>query len=667
VTDELAVEQAVVDRAYDALAAMRARTQFLFDKIMSTGGFGDLDHEVVMRRRIAVLADSPRPLVFGRLDEARGDRWYIGRRHVEDEHSEPVVIEWRAPVAEPFYQARPGEPRGLVRRRHLMVEAGRLLSIADDVFSDEAGESGEVRLRGGDALLAELERGRTGVMLDIVATIQAEQDDVIRAPLAGVLAVQGGPGTGKTAIGLHRAAFLLYNHPELARSEVMVVGPSRAFLGYIAQVLPSLGEEAVLQVTLADLVPDVRARAVDTDAAQMVKGDARMAAVIARAVADRRGELDGALVVRVGLRRASVEPDELAALVAEQVARGVPYAAGRAALRTRLVNLVSRRLSALDADPQDLTNAARTDPRVRAALDTVWPAVSPRTLVRELFSSDGLLARVADGILDADEQRALRRPRRAPWTIADLPLVDEAHAALVGHTATYGHVVVDEAQDLSPMQLRMIARRAPRGSVTVLGDLAQATAAWTHESWEEVVAHLPTPNGWRATTLTLGYRVPGQVLDFAARLLPEAAPGVPRTESVRRGLHGPRVVGVDAGSLHAVAASEAAALAADGHLVGVIVADGLERDTVRGFASHHVEVGVPERDGILRPVTVLPATAAKGLEFDAVVVVEPHAIVAGSTRGLRLLYVALTRPIQHLVVIHAEPLPRALDLPALRR
>jgi DNA helicase IV len=667
VTDELTVEQSMVDHAYESLAAMRARTQFVFERIMSTGGFGDLDHEVALRRRIALLADSPRPLLFGRIDGSDGVGWYIGRRHVEDEHSEPVVVEWRAPVAEPFYQARPGDPRGLVRRRHLMVDGGRLLSIADDVFGDDAGDSGEVRLRGGDALLAELERGRTGVMLDIVATIQAEQDDVIRAPLAGVLAVQGGPGTGKTAIGLHRAAYLLYNHPELARAEVMVVGPSRAFLGYIAQVLPSLGEEAVLQVTLADLVPDVRARAVDIDTAQMVKGDARMAAVIARAVDDRRGELDGPLVVRVGLRRALVEAGELAALVGEQVARSVPYAGGRAALRTRLVNLVSRRLGAFDADPHDLTLAVRADPGLRAALDAVWPAVSPRALVRELLTSDRLLARVGDGILDPDEQLVLRRPRRAPWTDADLPLVDEARAVLEGHTATYGHVVVDEAQDLSPMQLRMVARRAPGGSITVLGDLAQATAAWAHESWEDVVAHLPTPDGWRARTLTLGYRVPGQVLDFAAQLLPEAAPRVPRTESVRRGSRGPKVLGVGAGSLHAAAASEAATLAAEGYLVGVVVADGRERDAVRAFVSQGVEVGVPERDGILKPVTVLPAPAAKGLEFDAVVVVEPDAIVAGSTRGLRLLYVALTRPIQHLTVVHAAPLPRALVAPLLRR
>jgi DNA helicase IV len=665
-SDELTREQAYVDVAYASLAEMQARTRDVFDRIMATGGFQDLDHEVAMRRRIALLGDSPRPLVFGRIDCDDGDRWYIGRRHVEDRRGDPVVVEWRTPVAEPFYQARPGDPRGLRRRRHLMVENRHLLSIADDVFGADAAELGEVRLRGGDALLAELERARTGVMLDIVATIQAEQDDVIRAPLAGVLAVQGGPGTGKTAIGLHRAAYLLYNHPDLARAEVMVVGPSRAFLGYIAQVLPSLGEEAVLQVTLADLVPEVAAAREDTPEAQLVKGDARMAAVIANAVAQRRNLLFGPVVVRIGLRRAVLEPDEVADLVAEQVARDVPYNVGRAALRTRLVNLVYRQFGVLEAEPREMTKAIRTNESVRAALDAVWPAVSSRALVRELLSNRDELARAADGVLDESERDAIHRARSAKWTAADLALIDEARALLEGHIATYGHVIVDEAQDLSPMQLRMIGRRAPAGSVTVLGDLAQSTAVWSHESWAEVVAHLATPDGWRSADLTLGYRVPGQVLDFAAQLLPEAAPRVPRTESVRRGLRPPRLARADEGAAGAVAASEAAALRDEGFLVGCIVAPEHQGTVCRAFDDAGIEYGTPERDGILKRITVITAPTAKGLEFDAVVVVEPAAIAADGARGLRLLYVALTRPIQHLSVVHERPLPSALAARATR-
>jgi DNA helicase IV len=675
VSDDLAAEQAFVDTAYESLAAMQARTRHVFDRIMATGGFQDLDHEIAMRRRIALLGDSPRPLLFGRIDERDGGHWYIGRRHVEDERADPVVVEWRTPVAEPFYQARPADARGLVRRRHLMVEARRVLSIADDVFGDGAQDLGVVRLRGGDALLAELERARTGVMLDIVATIQLEQDEVIRAPLAGLLTVQGGPGTGKTAIGLHRAAYLLYNHPELARDEVMVVGPSRAFLGYIAQVLPSLGEEAVLQVTLADLVPEVRVKAVEPIAAQLVKGDARMARVLANAVERRRRDLADGFVVRVGLQRAAVEAEEVNALVAEQIARGVPYKFGRAALRTRLVNFVYRRMGLLEADPRDLTRAIQADPVLRGVLDSVWPAVSPTALVRDLLANRDVLAACADVILDPDEQDAIRRTRSARWTVADLALVDEARDLLEGHTSTYGHVIVDEAQDLSPMQLRMIGRRAPGGSVTVLGDLAQATAAWTHASWADVAAHLlaaigsaavgpaadgPMADRWRSRDLTLGYRVPGLVLDFAARLLPEAAPMVAATESVRVGRRPPRLLEVAEADLFAAAAAEAGALAAEGFLVGCIVADDHVAPTTRAFAAAGVEFGSPERDGILKRITLLPALTAKGLEFDAVVVVEPTAIVGGTARGLRLLYVALTRPIQHLTVVHAQPLPAAL-------
>jgi len=286
VADELAREQEVLDDAHTALGAMRARAQETLARVHATGGFDDLAHEVALRRRVATLAESNRPLVFGRTDAEPpatgepGERWYIGRRHVEDAAGDPLVVEWRTRVAEPFYRARPAEPMGLRRRRHLIVDGRLLVSYSDDLFG-AADDLGDVRIRGGDALLAELERARTGQMLDIVATIQAEQDEVIRAPLAGVLAVQGGPGTGKTAIGLHRAAFLLYHHPELARAEVMVLGPSRAFLGYIAQVLPSLGEEAVVQVTVADLVPQVRVRGDEPLTVQRVKGDARMGTVIA--------------------------------------------------------------------------------------------------------------------------------------------------------------------------------------------------------------------------------------------------------------------------------------------------------------------------------------------------------------------------------------------------
>jgi AAA domain/UvrD-like helicase C-terminal domain len=685
--DDLQHEQAVIDRAYSGLAAMRARTTGLLAELRAAGK-PDPDLEFSLSRRISQLSDVNRPLCFGRIDREDGTTWYLGRRHVEDDKSDPLVIEWRVPVAMPFYRARPGEPLGLVRRRQLMVEQRRLVSYADDRFGEGADAAGEHRIRGGDALLAELERARTGEMADIVATIQAEQDEVIRAPLEGVLAVQGGPGTGKTAIGLHRAAYLLYNHPDLARAGVLVVGPSRTFLRYIAQVLPSLGEEAVVQVAVADLVPGVRCTVADPDEVQRLKGDERMALLVAKALADRRQPLEDDLSVHVGLRRVVVPAEAVNRLVESLAARGAPYQSGRAALRANLVGLVER--SALQAiGPVSLERArvARelaTQESFAATLDRAWPSVSAATLVAELLASPSRLAAAAAGLLDPGEQsRLLRRApgagapapgrpagerpggkrpggRRPGFATADLPLIDEAQALLHGRGRTYGHVVVDEAQDLSPMQLRMLARRCPVGSLTVLGDLAQSTGVWAHTSWEEVVGYLPRPDGWRSEELTLGYRAPGQVLDFASRLLPESAPGVRPTDSVRAGRRSPRVMRVGAGELFATACRESAELAAEGYHVGCIVADDELRAAGRAFAALGVEHGIAERDGLGKPVTLLGATGAKGLEFDAVVVVEPAAIAAGTARGLRLLYVALTRPIQHLSVVHAEPLPALL-------
>ncbi|MGH9064819.1 MAG: HelD family protein, partial [Acidimicrobiales bacterium] len=626
-------------------------------------------------------------LCFGRIDTARpggaAETWYIGRRHVEDGAGDPVVVEWRAPVAVPFYRARPNDPMGLVRRRQFLVDGRQVVSLADDRFGEGAGSDGDPRLRGGDALLAELERSRAGEMLDIVATIQVEQDEVIRSPLPGVLAVQGGPGTGKTAIGLHRAAYLLYAHPELARSSVLVVGPNRTFLRYISMVLPSLGEEAVLQTTLADLVPGVRAPGPEAPGAELVKGDVRMAAVLVQALAGRRGTVEEDVVLSYRLTRLVLAAADVNAAAGALASRQAPYQAGRAALRDRLVSMAYRRAVQEPAllgsvEPAGVARALRADPGFRAALDRLWPAVSAKSLVRDLLDSPVRLARAAAGVLTPDEQAALlgrdgaagaagaaaeaaAATRRArSWTVADIPLLDEAEALLGGVGRTYGHVVVDEAQDLSPMQLRMLARRCPAGSMTVLGDLAQGTGAFAHDSWDEVVEHLPTPEGHRLEELTLGYRAPGQVLDLASRLLAVAAPGIVPTESVRRGRQSPLIVRTGPTGLLPEAAAQAAGLGRSYGSVGVVTAAAAVRGASRALAAAGVDYGVAERDGLARPVTVLAAVEARGLELDAVVVVEPAAILADAPRGLRLLYVCLTRPVQALSIVHAAPLPDAL-------
>ena len=655
---ELEAEQAYVDDAYEHLAWMRNRA---LELVRGTDP-KELDLLHALRRRAASLTDGGRPLCFGRIDLTDDTTFHIGRRHVEDAAGDPVVVEWRAPVAVPFYRANAAEPMGLTRRRQFVVDGRRIQSMADDVF---VGGSEVPRLRGGDALLAELERSRGAEMLDIVATIQAEQDEVIRSPLEGVLVVQGGPGSGKTAVGLHRAAFLLYGNDNLARQGVLVLGPNRVFLRYIAQVLPSLGEEAVVQTTVRDLAPGIRVLADDHPDAERVKGDARMAAVLAAALALGRRPLDADISIPDGLRFRTLPASTANELAADVAAKRVPYEVGRAALRDALGGFAAT-----------------------AALDHLWPAVSPSTLVRTLVTNRAFLARAADGILTTAEQTAvLRRPtpteslevntavmplpaweiragaqapkprRRDPWTAADVALFDEAVALVTGDGRTYGHVVVDEAQDLSPMQLRMIARRAPKGSVTLLGDLAQASGAWAPHDWAEVVEHIPGQS--RIAELRLGYRSPADVIELASRILAVAAPGVAPSEAVRTRRGGVSIV--EAADVAVAAAREAAALS-DRYLSVAVIAPTAAMDAVEA-ASTGLDAARADAGGLERRVALVEARQAKGLEFDAVVVADPAGIVrlgADRSRGLRLLYVALTRPTQALAVVHAGDLPPPL-------
>jgi len=664
---ELRAEQEYLDHALTSLSAMRSRAKRLLSDLIAAGN-PDLDYVAALSRRVALLADSPRPLLFGRIDEEVGPTWHIGRRHVEDTRSDPVVVDWRAPVAVPFYRASAKEALGLARRRQIMVDRGAVVAVADDLFGMGEDDAGTTRLRGGDALLAELERARTGEMLDIVATIQAEQDEIIRAPLDQLLTVQGGPGTGKTAVGLHRAAFLLYNHPALSREGVLVLGPSRAFLRYVAQVLPSLGEEAVVQTTVADLAPKARARVVEPMDVRRVKGDARMAEVLRRALEGRRRPLADDVSLRVRFARATLPADRVNELMASIVARPAPYKAGRLALRSRLVSEARRAFRAsarLGADEPWFEGELTSTDEFTALLDTLWPTISPTALVRDLLSSRTQLERSSDGLLSGEERELVLRARDATvaataWSTDDLALLDEAAFLVGGRTRTYGHIVVDEAQDLTPMQFRMVARRAPSGSITVLGDLAQATGPWSYADWSEVRAHLPASGRPHHDELTLGYRAPGRVLEFASRLLPVAAPGIGPTSSIRAGRSDPAVRAVAPDELVAAALAEAKLLAAEHALVALIAPDDLVPALTRA-ARRDEAVGQLERDAMTRPVTIVPAPAAKGLEFDAVVVVEPALISGDDRRGLRVLYVAMTRPIQHLSVLHALPLPDALE------
>jgi DNA helicase IV len=663
---EVRAEQDYLDRAHAALAAMHRRAKSLLDDLRDSG-HPDLDYQAALMHRIAVLAESSRPLLFGRIDEEAGPSWHIGRRHVEDKDGDPVVVDWRAPVSMPFYRARAEDALGLARRRQVMVDRARVMAVADDLFGRHDGDATSTRLRGGDALLAELERARTGEMLDIVATIQAEQDEIIRAPLDLLLAVQGGPGTGKTAVGLHRAAFLLYNHPELSRDGVLVLGPSRAFLRYIAQVLPSLGEEAVLQSTVADIAPRARVRAEDTLDVRRIKGDPRMARVLVRALHERRHAVDHDVTLRARVTRCTLSPEEVNGL-SDLIAGGsAPYRSGRLALRARLVSLARQRVRGsgrMEADQTWFEQELTSSESFRDLLNHLWPSVSPAALVTDLLTSADRLAASASGILAEAEWRSLlrgsgKRLGSQAWTVDDLALLDEATFLINGRSRTYGHVVVDEAQDLTPMQFRMVTRRAPAGSLTILGDLAQATGAWGYQSWDEILLHLPSTAPVRQDELTLGYRAPGQVLDLASKLLPVAAPTVLPTQSIRRGRREPRILEVAPDQLVVESLREAMSLADEEFLVGLVVAT-QHHAAVAKLVRGKSDVGLLERDGMEKRLTVVAAAAVKGLEFDAVVVVEPAAIAGDDASGLRLLYVAMTRPIQHLSIVHADPLPSLL-------
>jgi DNA helicase IV len=673
---ELADEQSYVDDAYRCLEAMRARTARVAELDDSAAQATDWEAaQWILRRRVASLDTDVPGLSFGRLDDEDDATWYVGRRHVEDAKGNPVVVDWRADVATPFYRATAADPMELRRRRRFIMTGRTVDDLFDEVFDDP--DSVDAAHHGGipDPLLAELERSRTGEMRDIVATIAAEQDLVIRAPLATCMIVQGGPGTGKTAVGLHRAAFLLYEHRgKLDREGVLVIGPNPLFLRYIAQVLPSLGETAVRQTTLGRLLAGTayRVRGRDVEAGERLKGDPRLAAVLANAVASARASKatggGDPLEVTTSWGIVRLSPDDIAAAVDEIVERGVAHNVGRNALRTRLLRLVRQEVAVRRGDElassSELESDLRTNRDWQRALDRIWPTLSAPALVRRLLSNPRALRSAAGGLLDDGEQRLLLRPPtrkvdEEPWTEADLVLVDEAQWLITGPPTAYGHVVVDEAQDVSAMGLRALGRRCPTASMTVLGDLAQATGPAAQRSWDEVVGHLGSPPTAQRTDLDVGYRVPAPIMDVANRLLAEAAPDVVPCQSVRIDGRPPEVVTIgkgdpaDAEALVAEVRKRATELAAAWSSVGVIVPEpwfGRLRDVPADVA------------------TVVLPDQAKGLEFDAVVVVEPAAIAAdhadpsghADARGLRLLYVALTRAVQELIVIHAQPLPAAL-------
>jgi len=655
---DLPAEQEYLDRAHDHLEAMQATADRLADAFAFTArsDMNDAAVQHAMVRYRAALDVGQRTLCFGRIDEEHGDRWYIGRRHVEDDRGQPVVIDWRAGVATPFYRATFADPLGLERRRRFAVEGRTIVDVFDEDFADPASAHGASGIP--DPLLAELDRSRTGTMRDIVATIQAEQDVAIRAPLELLLIVQGGPGTGKTAVGLHRAALLLYDHREyLDREGVLVVGPNRLFLRYISQVLPSLGETSVVQTTIAGLGA-IEVRSDETDDVGRLKGDARMAEVIARAAWGRTVPLADDVNVRTSFGGLTLRAAEVNAALETALGDRRTVTSSRDGFRAAVVRLAFERLVARRPEglklSDEVSSAVRTRADFRRALDRAWPATTAPALVRRLLTNRAALAAAADGILTpAEQQQLLRRSaRRAddePWTIADVALVDEADAVLGTRPRRYGHIVVDEAQDLSAMALRMLLRRSARfPSMTILGDLAQSTAAGGQASWDDVVAVLGRPDDMLYAELDIGYRVPGQILDVANRLLPGAGVDVAGARSARRTVDEPRFITVEPDGRAAAVVAAAIELAGRHPTVGVIAPPELHTDLVAA--------GLPAGEALAAPVSLITPAESKGLEFDAVVVVEPALVARAGPPGVRLLYVAMTRAVQHLTVVQSEPL-----------
>ncbi|MFC4787082.1 HelD family protein [Nocardioides sp. MAHUQ-72] len=676
---ELAAEQEHLAESRRQLARMRERTAS-----MDSAAAGDWVSreflESTFALRMKQLADDPTiPLFFGRLDMvptgSTTESWHIGRRHISDPTGEPMVIDWRAPVSLPFYRASRAEPMGVGLRRRYGFQHGRLTAFEDE---DLAGGRTEEY---SSILEAEIERPRVGPMRDIVATIQPEQDVIVRSELSRSVCVQGAPGTGKTAVGLHRAAYLLYAHREqLTRQGVLVVGPNASFLRYIRDVLPALGEIDATQSTIEELVaralrdqnPRWEVRGEDPADVATLKGDPRLAEVLRRALWSHVRAPDEGLVVPRGARRWRVAAYEAEELVDSLRERGVRYGAARAMVPQALAHRILVRMELAGDSPDDRVQdaVARSKP-VKDYAKTLWPAVEPARLVWRLLSDADFLAAAAEGILDEDEQALLRweKPAKSPastrWSLADAVLVDEA-ADLVERTPSLAHIVADEAQDLSPMMLRALARRSSTGSLTVLGDLAQATTPWATRSWAEALTHLGKPDA-HVEQLTRGYRVPGEVIEYAARLLPHIAPDLEPPTSVRRSrgelavVAGPVVDGLGDAVRTAVGREGSVGLIAPDALVARVGA--ALRDSGTTFAVLGEAPDDDIRTEFDAHLDLVPASLAKGLEFDHVVLLEPAAIVDGEpdrVTGLRRLYVCLTRAVTSLVVLHEEPLPAEL-------
>lgn len=732
--DAIAEEQDHLDRLHDVI-----RTQSDLEERRSEialrafdgdddSSFSERDALVAHhRQRMVELRSSSYGLLFGLLERETDERHHIGRIGLRDpESGDQLLLDWRAPASRPFYTATPLRPEGLRLRRRIGTAGRRVTEVHDEVLdttllSDDEptgiGESG--------ALLAALGRARTKHMADIVDTIQAEQDAIIRAPLPGTLLVQGGPGTGKTAVALHRAAYLLYEHRErLMRSVVLIVGPNSTFLDYISRVLPSLGETAVVLVTPGTIVPGLDAHGEDSLETAELKGELRMADVVARAIRERQVPLDEPVTLRIaGDGPLRVTPGVLRRIKSGIERSGTPHNEAKLrfdrAVLTHLIGLEAKRdgfepRTGEDADErrQELIE----EPEIEELLDALWPILDPAEIIDRLFTDAELLARVAIEHTAAEQQLLLRtadsdtaigdrltpgdmalvdeaaeligedqrpeleRQRRAAYErrhdveyarsvlemIGDISIDDEAEdddylrsaqdladrqtveddrspaeRAASDRTWVYGHVIIDEAQELTPMLLRAIIRRGPNRSMTLVGDINQQSTSATRSSWEDLLG--PQMPRWTQELLTVNYRTPEQIMELADPVRLELDPDSPAPVSIRRGEEEPVQLSVDHEALASTAAESAvAAITAHAGIAGIIAPRALLTD---------IDARLAELSADRARVWSGTARESKGLEFDSVVLVQPDDLGGSGRSALSLRYVALTRATQRLTVV----------------
>ena len=760
---DIAEEQEFLARALVALEHMRREATALRDSasVATMRGAGDLvERDVVMGtalHRLDQLAIGDQPLFFGRIDyfaraAQAGETYHVGRLAVSDQDLNPLVVDWRAPVAEAFYRATGVESLGLARRRHVAIRGHEVVSVEDEYFANEEGElelpedalraatseglvDGGLALGGPGALLAALGRARTGRMGDIVATIQGEQDRIIRHPVAGILLVQGGPGTGKTAVALHRAAYLLFTHrATLERQGVLVVGPNPLFLTYIGNVLPSLGESGVTLSTVAGLVSNVTVSREEPEELRRLKGDRRMSTVIARAVTTRERPLAREMSFALGRATITVRPEDTRDIVERARRRPGNHNQRRSAvsreLAARLAQRYLRRFAAGASDESsseaDLAEQIRAHVDFKQIVQRIWPRLTGQDLLHDLFGSPALLRAAAKGVLTDDEVALLVRPRSSSvddvnWSAADAALIDEARVVLgprkrprvtpartseilegidleaysgeiraaalreaqrlttqrtndldEAEFITYGHIVVDEAQDLSPMELRVLKRRDLAGSMTIVGDMGQATTPGSAASWSALLEILEPRRAPTRVELSVSYRTPEEVLDFAAPTLAAAAVDLRAPRAVRRVGVAPRLIETPPAQFEDTVVNSVRDVVSElspGRIAVIATAEDCPGilDLLTRAGLDPVDPRVEEGRGLGADLVVVSAEGANGLEFDGVVVVEPLSIASRgenfgtvSARGLRTLYVAMTRPTRRLEIIASRGVPPSL-------